>query len=302
MTSNILTHLILSDGGLKGIAYIGVLQYLYIENMLKDIKHIAGTSIGAYFALVFALRIPFETIQTEFYNIIMNIEREQCAAINFENCNNLFFNKGMISVDFVLGYVTDFIEKKYQCSDMTFVDFVKRTGVNIYVSSSNIHSGKMHLFSLETTPNVSIIQAVKSSMCIPFLFEPVEIDGDLFNDGCLTSPLSLNNIFTDIDCKNKLEIYIEPTIGEANNSYSENEDIKSYFMRIFEILYKNHFNKQSMSNTNQNILYFSDIPYGEVMKFKITNEKIKIDVTKEDYDLLVLFGFSEISKFMKKNV
>lgn len=35
----------------------------------------------------------------------------------------------------------------------------------------------------------------------------------------------------------------------------------------------------------------TNIAYENVLKFKITNEKIKIDIRKEDYDKLILTGF-----------
>jgi predicted acylesterase/phospholipase RssA len=59
---------------MKGVYYIGVMRYLYIENIYKNIKYIAGTSIGAFFAVAIALRIPVEYLEERFLEI-SNIKR-----------------------------------------------------------------------------------------------------------------------------------------------------------------------------------------------------------------------------------
>lgn len=46
-----ISHLFLSGGGLKGLCYFGILRYLYMENMVADIRTIWGSSIGAFLRL-----------------------------------------------------------------------------------------------------------------------------------------------------------------------------------------------------------------------------------------------------------
>ena len=40
-------NLVFEGGGVKGIAYVGALEVLDQEGILKDIKRVAGTSAGA---------------------------------------------------------------------------------------------------------------------------------------------------------------------------------------------------------------------------------------------------------------
>jgi len=298
MKKNI-THLILSDGGLKGIIYTGVLQYLYIENMIDNIKFIAGTSIGAYFALIFALKIPIENIQTMLHNIIGNIEKDQLCVINHKTFNKLFMKNGIMTLDFLFDEIHLYMKQKFNCEDMSFIDFVKRTGVNLYVSTTNINTGCMKIFCLEDTPDAFIIESVKASMSIPFLFEPIQIDGELFQDGCVSSSLSLMNIFKDIPSEQKLQIVLDSDkdnfeIVDLCNSSS----FFFYISQVLKTLYINHFNKKLFFDKS-NVIYFDNIPYENVLKFEITNEKIKIDITKEDYDKLLLTGFKGASDFFQ---
>jgi len=298
MKKNI-THLILSDGGLKGIIYTGVLQYLYIENMIDNIKFIAGTSIGAYFALIFALKIPIEKIQTMLHNIIENIEKDKLCTINHKTFNKLFMKNGIMTLDFLFEEIHLYMKQKFNCDDMSFIDFVKRTGVNLYVSTTNINTACMKIFCLEDTPDAFIIESVKASMSIPFLFEPIQIDGELFQDGCVSSSLSLMNIFKDIPTEQKLQIVLDSKKDDFEiTDLNDSSSFFFYISQVLKTLYINHFNKKLFFD-NSNVIYFDNIPYENVLKFKITNEKIKIDITKEDYDKLILTGFKGASDFFQ---
>ena len=47
-----ITNLVLSGGGIKGLSYIGVVKYLEEKKLLKNINKIAASSIGAIFGLL----------------------------------------------------------------------------------------------------------------------------------------------------------------------------------------------------------------------------------------------------------
>ena len=48
-------NLVFEGGGVKGIAYVGALEVLDQEGILKDIKRVAGTSAGAMVAVLVGL-------------------------------------------------------------------------------------------------------------------------------------------------------------------------------------------------------------------------------------------------------
>ena len=48
-------NLVFEGGGVKGIAYVGALEVLDREGILKDIKRVAGTSAGAMVAVLIGL-------------------------------------------------------------------------------------------------------------------------------------------------------------------------------------------------------------------------------------------------------
>src|SRR5437868_2977297 len=50
-----INKLVLSGGGAKGYAYIGLIQYLEEAHLLPQIRTILGTSIGALFGTMIAI-------------------------------------------------------------------------------------------------------------------------------------------------------------------------------------------------------------------------------------------------------
>lgn len=295
-----ITHLILSGGGFKGFVYLGVLRYLYIENMIENIKYIAGTSIGAYFATIIALKVPVEYFENEMYETIKTLNQNSSCYINNEAFHNLFLKNGMLSLDFLLDPVVKYIQMKYQQDDITFLDFIKKTGVNIYCSCSNVNTGKVRSFSADDTPYVSVIDAVRASMSIPFLFKPVEIDGEFYVDGYVTSPLDIDNTFSDVPDGNKLFICLNQSKKGIKNSTTADDNIMSYSLKIFSTIYKSQFEKAFMHHDKANVILFDDLPYDSAVKLKPANNKIVFDVSEEDLSKLILVGFIGATQHFNK--
>ena len=56
-------NLVFEGGGVRGIAYVGALEVLDKEGILKDIKRVAGTSAGAMVAVLVGLRYTADELK-----------------------------------------------------------------------------------------------------------------------------------------------------------------------------------------------------------------------------------------------
>jgi predicted acylesterase/phospholipase RssA len=54
-------NLVFKGGGVRGIAYIGVLKILEREGVLSQIERVAGTSVGAITAAIVSMRLNYNT-------------------------------------------------------------------------------------------------------------------------------------------------------------------------------------------------------------------------------------------------
>jgi predicted patatin/cPLA2 family phospholipase len=298
MPDDMITHIYFSGGGLKGLCYLGILRYMYMENMTSRIKHSAGTSMGAYFALILALQIPLEFLEEELVLIVDNfniLTPENYLYIDQNSFAQLLTENGMLSLDFVMKPAIKYMQLKYGVEDMTFIDFVKRTGVNLYINTVNINRCCNYIFNVDTDPNVSVIDAVKASMSVPYLFFPVEINGELYADGIR----DFNDIFKDVDENLVFRVLLFPTSAEQAEIYPKNHNycFMTYFMRMFEIMMTKVLAKDEELQ-HKNVLSIYELPYEKFFKFKITDDYIVIQLTREDFDNLILQGFICMTRYM----
>ncbi len=289
-----ITHIYFSGGGLKGIAYLGVLRYLYIENKIKHIKYAAGTSIGAWFATVLALKIPIEFLEDEISNLIKKFP--QSMSINKNNLSNLFTNNGVLSNRFLMYPIIKYLQN----DNINFIEFVKRTGVNLYINAVNVNTSKMKVFCLENTPNVSILEAIQASMSIPFIFEPVYIDGEYFID----SIADYMEVFKDVEKHTLLNVLLPQSSHSHVIEYPKDSIIMfaNFLLRVGEIMTNRIMANKEYDIDSQNFHTFiiGKLSYENNLKFKITDKEIIVDIAIEDMDSMILKGFIDTTDYMKK--
>ncbi|MGM0432895.1 MAG: patatin-like phospholipase family protein [Spirochaetota bacterium] len=147
--------LALGGGAVLGAAHIGVLRAL--DEYGYTFTHISGTSIGA---LVGAL-VAFGKDWKEIEEIALDLSWYKAARVTLSRMGILSNEKLGESIGNVLGHTT-FASAK----------------LPLYIVATNITNGeKVVLTSGDVT------QAVMASTCVPGIFAPVEIDGNLLVDG-----------------------------------------------------------------------------------------------------------------------
>jgi NTE family protein len=89
-----------------------------------------------------------------------------------------------------------------------FVDFeaLRRSDVELFVSATNVHTGRLRIFSREKI-NADVIMA---SACLPFLFRAVEIDGEPYWDGGYLSNPAIFPFFSRTESEDVLIVQINP--------------------------------------------------------------------------------------------
>lgn len=68
-------------------------------------------------------------------------------------------------------------------------DFGRDGRPALKIVSANLSRGKLHLFSSARTPKIAVADAVAASICLPVIFVPWLIDGELHCDGGIVSNL-----------------------------------------------------------------------------------------------------------------
>ena len=192
--------LVLSGGGAKGYAHLGVLRVLEKENIKID--YIAGTSIGALVGTLYSIGYSIDEIEKVLDNL--NIEsflesgadltgldldkketlKKYSFYINFDNELNYSLPKGLRETEELYLVVKNLL-KNYE-NIKNFDSFP----IPLRVVATNLNTGETKSFS-----EGDIAKVLTASMAIPTIFEPVEINGALYVDGLVSRNLPVEEAY-----------------------------------------------------------------------------------------------------------
>lgn len=249
--------LVLSGGGAKGLAHIGVLKVL--DSLGVRVDYVAGTSMGAIIGSLYAsgysgkeIDSIFKTIN--FDNIIIdNIPREAKTFYERENSERyaltLPFDGFVLRLPTALsrGQNTFNLLSELTLHVKDISDFSKLP-VPFFCMTTNMETGKA--VQLE---HGNLAQAVMASGALPTLFQPVNIDNGVYIDGGV-----VNNYPLDEMKAKRVDLIIGV---DVQDELSKSKDLKS----ATEILYQ-----------IQNYKTLSDM----VEKVKNTDIYIKPDIAE----------------------
>ena len=194
--------LLVSGGGMNCISLLGVFKYLFdngkIDENFKGIRTIICVSGGVFHILPLLLGISVEaTIQ-----LFLLYEKELVDYDDFD-LNKLFSDYGFYENDFIQTMIEQVLEKKAYSKNLTFQELYEITNIDFVVKVVNITQSKIVYMNYKTHPNFPISKATRIATCIPFLFQPIEINGEYYIDGGLCGNLPLDYIYKK---KNLLEL------------------------------------------------------------------------------------------------
>ena len=295
-----ITHLVLSGGGMRGVIFIGALRYLYIENLHKNITHIAANSIGSYVALFITFKLTIEEIETIIYN---SIGDTNLCKIPTKNYYKLISNLGLCSISHFMEHLRKLLRIKYpEMKDITFKEASKKFGINLYFSTTNINRCENRIFSIEDTPDISIFTACEASMAIPLIFNPVVIDGEYYYDGAFTNNFPMK-IFSHISKENiigmvlyKERVKYEPPKTKINIFF-----ILRQICRMFEILRVNQVTIKELKDEDRDYYFMpKNIILQHSMNVVVNRKGVCIELSVEQVNEMILIGFSSMVEYIDK--
>ena len=249
--------LILSGGGIKGIAIASALETLDNEiQLFSSVKQIIGSSIGAYIAFFICIGVSLRKIRV----IFENIRLDQFQEFDMK----MFISKfGFDEGNKMMNFVKAIIQTQGVDPNITFKQLKKISKYRLIITASNISRSAPKYFSAKDTPDFPILTALRISGGYPFAFTPVEIDGELYSDGAIISPIA-SSIITKKDRNNTLAILCSRPTAEIK--------IESIYQYILGVIYciVDSLTEQLVKQLKYKVVIQSSVPS---MKFNITEEE-----------------------------
>lgn len=241
-TKNNLTKqvsLVLSGGGARGAMHIGVLKILEEHNF--KIQAISGTSMGAIIGVLYCQGIAPEKI----LKILTNN--------SFFNLFKYSKNKGGL---LSMKRIKDILEKNIPHNDF---DQLK---IPFYCCATNLDSGKYEIFN-----SGDLHSSVIASASIPIVFQPVEINNNLYIDGGLFNNLPIQPLIEN-GYKNIIGVHAD------NYKHSDKNDTYAVAEKVFANIL-NHNVRPNLIKCDYVIEPFLEKHYG-TLDFKKIKELYEI--------------------------
>lgn len=173
-------NLVIAGGGIKAVAFSGTLHVLEVAGVLCKIKRYCGTSAGAIIATSLALGYS----ANEITDLLLNTDFDRFKESNiFDSSTGLIQNYGLHTGSFFYEWLGKLISKKTGEVDTTFKQIKKQFNKKLFITGCNVNNGKTVYFSHRTHPTMPLRLAVRISMSIPFMFQPVLYMNEYYVDG-----------------------------------------------------------------------------------------------------------------------
>jgi predicted acylesterase/phospholipase RssA len=167
-------NLSIGPGAMGYFLYLGTIARLKDKGYLKNLDEISGASAGAILGFMYCL------MKGDIRKIVDYSIEVPVKDVMKINLKNLFKKFGLISTIKIRKILSDMCMR----DDITFEELYELYPVKLHISAYCIQLEKTKYFSVDTTPTLSVLDAICASIAIPFLFSAVKLsDGMHYIDG-----------------------------------------------------------------------------------------------------------------------
>ncbi len=233
--------IVLSGGGVRAIAHIGLLQALKENNIHPQI--IAGTSGGAMVGALYAAGYDTDTMLQFFYDT--PLFKFSLYSLN---------KPGIMDTDkYSIFFDAYFKDNRFEA--------LKKP---LYVTAANLLNGKLEFFNTG-----QLIKPLLASAALPPIFSPVEIDESLYSDGGILNNFPIEPLL--FNCKNVIGSFVNPLTVIKKN------EIKST-MALIQRVYHIGLDAKDLIKFNQCNYVFSPPEIYKIGIFESKSVKKAFDV------------------------
>ena len=290
----VIQNLIFEGAGINGMAYIGVIRELEEQKLINDITYIAGTSSGAFMAVMICLGYT----SYELEDFIKTLDINQVVSANcFQKLYNLITGWGLYSRKPLRKKLEILFNNKYN-KNITFSELYRATGKFLVITVSDVINKESVYVHPYNNPNIPVLDILLASISAPIVFKldrkTYFVDGGLtdnypiwiFSDYTLLREEKYNELRNMTIPENTLGIKILEEVDYKINN------IISYILSIFN----------SMSQQLENVVRPEHYDVQTIgLEGRIT-DAFNFDLTNEQIDDLIQYGRKETRKYLESRI
>jgi len=260
----------LGGGGVKGILLVGALKELSKHQELTFPDGVYGVSVGSIIGTYIAFGLPLDIDFKKVFSVSSFVPEP-----DYSKLPEMLSLKGVFPMDtFEASIVQAFLEKGVDLRTKVIGD----ANMPLFIIASNLTKGKPTIFS----KNVPVLEALKCSCCIPGVFRPQVLYGQVYVDGDLFTP-SVDKLIPDtsktlcLSLKHKgCEHVFKPETIETMSPIS-------YVHDMYTMVTQNFFNQVKTAST---------------VRLTYPNLHSMSDISEFDVDDIFATSGSALSRFL----
>jgi hypothetical protein len=221
-------HLAIGPGAMAYFAFLGAMGALRDCHELDNLEAISGASAGGLLAFFYV--VAEGNIKTILdYSLDIPIK-----DIMKPNIRQFLKNFGLVSQKKIRNVIIDIIRVFFSKEDLTFHELqdLRPTMPKVYISAYCVNLARTEYFSCDSTPNMSIVDALCMTISVPFLFATVEHQGRKYIDGGTMEDTPCGIFVGSIDVKGIRIMWSEPLEYDTRNLKSYMASILFTMMRL----------------------------------------------------------------------
>ena len=214
-------HLAIGPGAMAYFAFLGAMGALRDCHELDNLEEISGASAGGLLAFFYV--VTEGNIKTILdYSVDIPIK-----DIMKPNIRQFLKNFGLVSQRKIRTVIIDIIRVFFSKEDLTFRELqdLRPTMPKVHISAYCVNLARTEYFSCDSTPNMSVVDALCMTIAVPFLFATVENQGRKYIDGGTMEDTPCGVFVGSTDVK------VMRTIWSENPEY-DTRNLKSYLVSI----------------------------------------------------------------------
>jgi NTE family protein len=294
--------LVLSGGGARGIAHVGVLKVL--EELRVPVDYIAGTSMGSIVAGSYALGMNPQDMEKK----VLAADWDRVLADKPPRAERSYRSK-FLERRGIYGVEAGVSKKGFLLPQGVII------GQNLELFLGELTGGSVDIGSFDALPipfravatdietgkpvvleRGNILAAMRSSMSVPGVFAPVQIDGRLLVDGGL-----VRNLPVDVVRAMGAEVVIAVNLGTPLLKREEIESVLSVSEQMINILTEQNVQQSLSELTEADVLISPElgryssgdflnaaktIPIGEAAARKVADRLRALSLPENEYRAL----------------
>ena len=267
--------LVLSGGGARGLAHVGVLKVLERERIPVDV--VVGTSMGAIIGGLYASGMRAGELEAELTKLnwdsvfAVRVDRQQLSQRRKEEDFEIspVIEMGMNNGEFrvplgaLSGRGLETLLRRFTLPVRNIIDFDKLP-IPFRALATDMESGQTVVLSFG-----DLALALRSSMSVPGVFAPTDVDGRILGDGGL-----VNNLPVDVARAMGVDVVIAVNVGTPLAGRDTLGSAAGLTSQMINILTEQNVQRSLASLTARDVLIAPDLGTLSSSDFNRTRELI----------------------------